>query len=552
MLKKIPSIYFLILFFSFFGCEDFYNFEANKLNKKAEELIERSEIENNVDEKIKILSDALKKIEKIQNKYPKTKIARLYKREKKINNLSSQIDKLKIISSKQKIQEEKNININEIKKNIDLANIEFKNGNKLKSSLNLLNAAELSIQQIGDARTKTRLSSSISKLRILLNDKENAFKNILNSEKYINETYTDLPKKIKNLSKVYEVLHQLKKEKKKNEIEKKIYLIINNEILNNDNKAVALLEIAKTNLLLGSIDKVKIDLIKSSKLAEKSNTYLEIAKILYKIDDIAQCKLFLNKAKHVTKTKDKEFWIVRSLINIAVFENSIGLNEESNGTLMNAKKYVLDQKLDERIFIELIAAFANIYNLDQVKELLNLMKPGYEKAMAMSLVGKELFGKKNISEMEYLLTEATKTVPDLTGGQYSLGLPGFSTKGRVFMEAAKAYALAEKFDKSHELLGLIESDRFYKEGLSEIIIIQSYKDKTGAKKLALKMFDQGGKIIDNKFTGIIVYALAISEDIENSLKIIKKMELGFDYSQALINTANQISFQQEDLPTLRY
>ena len=75
---------------------------------------------------------------------------------------------------------------------------------------------------------------------------------------------------------------------------------------------------------------------------------------------------------------------------------------------MNAKKYVLDQKLDERIFIELIAAFANIYNLDQVKELLNLMKPGYEKAMAMSLVGKELFAKKNISEMEYLLTEATK------------------------------------------------------------------------------------------------------------------------------------------------
>ena len=100
MLKNIPSIYFLILFFSFFGCEEFYNFEANKLNKKAEELIERSEIENNLDEKIKILSDALKEIEKIQNKYPKTKIARSYKKEKKINNLSSQIDKLKILSNK--------------------------------------------------------------------------------------------------------------------------------------------------------------------------------------------------------------------------------------------------------------------------------------------------------------------------------------------------------------------------------------------------------------------------------------------------------------------
>ena len=550
MLRKILSIYFLILVFSFVGCEEFYNFEANKLNEKAQELIKKSEIENNVDEKIKILFDALKKIEKIQNKYPKTKIARLHKKERKINNLSSQIDKLKIISNKQKIQKKKNTNINEIKKNIDLANIEFKNGNKLKSSLNLLNAAELSIQQIGDARTKTRLLNSISKLRILLNDKENAFKNILNSEKYINETYSDLPKKIKNLSKVYEILHQLKKEEKKNEIEKKIYLIINNEILNNDNKAVALLEIAKTNLLLKSIDKVKIDLIKSSELAEKSNTYLEIAKILYKINDINQCKLFLNKAKHVAKTKDKEFWIVRSLINIAVFENSIGLIEESNTTLIDAKKYVLDKKLDERIFIELITAFAKIYNLDQVKELLNLMKPGYEKAMAMSLVGKELFAKKNISEMEYLLTEAIKTVPDLIGGQYSLGLPGFSTKARVFMEAAKAYALAEKFDKSHELLGLIEDDRFYKEGISEIIIIQSHKDKAGAKKLALKMFDEGGKIVDNKFTGIIVYALAISKDIENSLNIIKTMELGFDYSQALINTANQISFQQEDLRTL--
>ena len=548
MLRKILSNYLIILVLSLAGCEEFYNFEANKLDKKAEELIERSEIVSNTDEKIKLLLNALIKIEKIQSRYPKTKVARLYRKKNKINNLNSRIDKLKIISSKQKIQKEKNANINEIRKNIDLANVEFRNSNKLKSSLNLLNAAELSIKQIGDNRTKSRLSNEISKLRILLNDEENAFKNVLSSEKYINEMYTDLPKKIKNLSKVYEILHQLKKENKKKEIEEKIYLIINNEISNNDNKAIALLEIAETNLLLENINKVKIDLKKSSKLAEKSNTYLEIAKISYKIDDIDQCKLFLNKAKIAAKSKDQEFWIIRELINIAIFENTIQLNEKSNETLMDAKKYVF-KNLDERIFVELINAFAKIYNLDQAKELLNLMKPGYEKAMAMSLIGKELAAKKNISVMEYFLNEALKTVPNLVGGKYAHGLPSFSTKGRVFMEVATTYALAENFEKSHKLLGLIESDRFYKEGISEVIIIQSHKDKAGAKKLALKMLEHGGKIIDNKFIGKIAYAQAISGDIENSLNTIKTMELGFDYSQALINIANKISLQQEDLQT---
>ena len=548
MLRKILSNYLIILVLSLAGCEEFYNFEANKLDKKAEELIERSEIVSNTDEKIKLLLNALIKIEKIQSRYPKTKVARLYRKKNKINNLNSRIDKLKIISSKQKIQKKKNANINEIRKNIDLADVEFRNSNKLKSSLNLLNAAELSIKQIGDNRTKSRLSNEISKLRILLNDEENAFKNVLSSEKYINEMYSDLPKKIKNLSKVYEILHQLKKENKKKEIEEKIYLIINNEISNNDNKAIALLEIAETNLLLENINKVKIDLKKSSKLAEKSNTYLEIAKISYKIDDIDQCKLFLNKAKIAAKSKDQEFWIIRELINIAIFENTIQLNEKSNETLMDAKKYVL-KNLDERIFIELINAFAKINNLDQAKELLNLMKPGYEKAMAMSLIGKELAAKKNISVMEYFLNEALKTVPNLVGGKYAHGLPSFSTKGRVFMEVATTYALAENFEKSHKLLGLIESDRFYKEGISEVIIIQSHKDKAGAKKLALKMLEHGGKIIDNKFIGKIAYAQAISGDIENSLNTIKTMELGFDYSQALINIANKISLQQEDLQT---
>ena len=544
MFKKILSVYLLIAIISLFGCEEFYNFEANKLNKKATDIIKESNIENTTDEKIKLLSNALKKIEKIQRKYPKTKIARLHRKEKKVINLNSRINELKIISSKQKLEKEKKENISKINKNINLASIEFKNGNKSKSSLNLLKAAVLSIKEIGDARTKTRLSNSISELRILLNDKENAFNSIVNSEKYINETYTDIPKKIKNYSKIYGMLQKLKKENKKNEIEKKIYSIINNEISNNDNKAVAFLEMAKTNLILGNLEKVKIDLKKSSENAEKSSTYLEIAKIFYEIDDIKKCKSFLNKAKDVTKKKDREFWIIRALINIAIFENSIELKKESNLTLIDAKKYVLDNKLDERIYIELIGAFTKIYNLNETKELLDLMKPGYEKALAMSYIGRELAIKKKFVEMEYFLKESINLVPDLVGGKYALGLPGFSTKGRVFKEVAKTYALAGKFKKSHELLGLIESDRFYKEGISEIIIIQSRKDKDGARKLSLKMLDQGWKIIDNKLIGNIVYALAISNDIENSLNIVKKMDMGFDFSQSLINIANEISLQQ--------
>ena len=63
------------------------------------------------------------------------------------------------------------------------------------------------------------------------------------------------------------------------------------------------------------------------------------------------------------------------------------------------------------------------------------------------------------------------------------------------------------------------------------------------------MLEHGGKIIDNKFIGQIAYAQAISGDIENSLNTIKRMELGFDYSQALINIANKINLQQEDLQT---
>ena len=97
MLKKILFNFLIILVLSLSGCDEFHNFEANKLNKKAQELIEKSEVVSNTDEKIELLLNALIKIEKIQNKYLKTKIARSHRKIDKINNLNSRLDKLKII-----------------------------------------------------------------------------------------------------------------------------------------------------------------------------------------------------------------------------------------------------------------------------------------------------------------------------------------------------------------------------------------------------------------------------------------------------------------------
>ena len=99
--------------------------------------------------------------------------------------------------------------------------------------------------------------------------------------------------------------------------------------------------------------KIKKDIEIASKFAEKSNVYLEIAKIFYRINNLQQTKFFLDKSKTAAKSKDQEFWIVRELINIAEFENSIQESNASNKTLMDAKEYVL-KNLDERIFIELI------------------------------------------------------------------------------------------------------------------------------------------------------------------------------------------------------
>ena len=547
MFKQILFNSLLIFTLCFSGCEEFYSFEAKKLNKKAQELIEESKIITDIDEKIILLSSALKKIEKIQKRYPKTKVARLHRKEKKINNININIDELIEISKKQKIQSKKKININKVKKNIDLADAEFKNGNRLKSSLNLLNAAELSIDQIGDTRTKFRMSNEISKLRILLNDKEKAFENLLMSEKYSDKMYTDLPKKIKNLTKVYKMYHELNKENKKKEIEKKIYLIINDEVSNNDNKAVALTEVAKTNLLIKNTYKVKKDLKKASELAEKSNTYLGIAKILYKINNIKEVNIMLDKAKISARSKNQDFWVIRELINISLFEDSINKNEESYKTLLNAKNNISIIP-DERLVLELVDAFAKINKIEEAEKLIQLIKPKYEQSMAYAFIGKQLGIKGYKTEMKSFSDKALIIAPDQVVGNYEFqGLPGFSTKGRIFAEVAKSYALIGDFNMAYELLSVIESDRFYKEGISEVLIIQAKNDKIGAGNLASKMLEHGGKIIDNKFLGRIAYVQAISGNIEDSLNIIKTMELGFDYSQALINIAHEISFQQEDL-----
>ena len=547
MFKQILFNSLLIFTLCFSGCEEFYSFEAKKLNKKAHELIEESKIITDIDEKIILLSSALKKIEKIQKRYPKTKVARLHRKEKKINNINLNIDELIEISKKQKIQSKKKININKVKKNIDLADAEFKNGNRLKSSLNLLNAAELSIDQIGDTRTKFRMSNEISKLRILLNDKEKAFENLLMSEKYSDKMYTDLPKKIKNLTKVYKMYHELNKENKKKEIEKKIYLIINDEVSNNDNKAVALTEVAKTNLLIKNTYKVKKDLKKASELAEKSNTYLGIAKILYKINDIKEVNTMLDKAKISARSKNQDFWVIRELINISLFEDSINKNEESYKTLLNAKNNISIIP-DERLVLELVDAFAKINKIEEAEKLIQLIKPKYEQSMAYAFIGKQLGIKGYKTEMKSFSDKALIIAPDQVVGNYEFqGLPGFSTKGRIFAEVAKSYALIGDFNMAYELLSVIESDRFYKEGISEVLIIQAKNDKIGAGNLASKMLEHGGKIIDNKFLGRIAYVQAISGNIGDSLNIIKTMELGFDYSQALINIAHEISFQQEDL-----
>ena len=60
----------------------------------------------------------------------------------------------------------------------------------------------------------------------------------------------------------------------------------------------------------------------------------------------------------------------------------------------------------------------------------------------------------------------------------------------------------------------------------------------------------GGEIVDNKFLGKIAYAQAISGQLESALITVKKMNVGVDLSETLINITNHINLQQEDLLTL--
>ena len=117
-------------------------------------------------------------------------------------------------------------------------------------------------------------------------------------------------------------------------------------------------------MLIENTYKVKEDLKKASKLSGKSNTYLDIAKILYKINDIKELNVMLKKAKNAAKSKNQEFWIIRELINISLFEDSINKKEESYKTLLDAKNNI-PKIPDERLVLELVDAFAKI---NKIKE----------------------------------------------------------------------------------------------------------------------------------------------------------------------------------------
>lgn len=547
MLGKILSFFLLILIFSISSCEDYYSFEAKKLEKKATKLVEESyNSALSVDERIIVVSQALEKLNKLQKKYPKTKVARELRKNEKIDNLSNLLESLKTQSNVEKIEEEKKDVSNFIKEKTYTAAIELKRRDFIKSSLLILDAAEKSITEISDPRSKARLLNKISEARFNVGDKKGSLNTIMNSLEYVNQMHVDLPKKILHLSKIYEIFYLLDEEDKYKNVEKKIYSIINNDITFDDNKSVALTEIAKVNQELKNINQVNNDIKKALGLANSSAAYLAISSIQYDMGDPEECKKTLLLAKKNAIQTNQEFWIVRELIKIAEFENSIKQENESNKTLMEAKKYVLKNS-DDRIFVELIGAFAKINNLEEAKELLNLMKPGYEKAMAMSLIG--LANKNDSSIMEYFLNEALKTVPDLIGGQYSLGLPGFSTKARVYMTVAKSYAHVGNFEKAYKLLGLIESDRFYKEGIHKIIYLQSKVNKEDAKIKILEILNFGGKILDNKLISELATVQSISGDIENSFKTINLVVPSVDLSESLINIAIHISLQQEDPST---
>lgn len=546
MLKKMPSIFLLIFVLLISSCEDYYNFEAKKLDRKANMLIEEANASGfGIDKKIILISQALEKLNKLEKKYPRTKVAKNLRKNNKIDNLNLILESLKKESSLKNIENQKKQVLNYIKERTRTASIEFKRRNFKTSSLLILDAAEESVLEITDPRSKTRLLNKISKARFNMGDKESALNTIINSLNFADKMHVDLPKKIIHLSKIYEILYLLGENEKYKSVEKKIYKIINNDINNNNNKSVAYAEIAKSNHKINNINQAKNDVEKALKLANSAAAYIAIANVQCKMTNLDDCKKTLLLAKEKTVLTKQEFWNVRELINIALFESSINLKESSKKTLLEAEKFVLTNP-DGRIILELIQAFAKIDSIDKAKNLINKINLHYEKAYAMSIVGEELGKRNNLSEMNLFLNKAINAAPDTIEGKYALGLPGFSTKGRVYLNVAKTYAQVSNFEKAYKFLALIESDRFYKEGIHDILFLQSKKNKKDAKKTALELLNFGGTILDSKFMSKIATIQSIAGDIENSFKTINQVSPSIDLSESLINIAININLQPAD------
>ena len=546
MLKKMPSIFLLIFVLLISSCEDYYNFEAKKLDKKANMLIEEANVGGfDIDEKIILISQALEKLNKLEKKYPRTKIAKNLRKNNKIDNLNVILESLKKESSLKNIENQKKQVLNYIKERTRTASIEFKRRNFKTSSLLILDAAEESVLEISDPRSKTRLFNKISEARFNMGDKESALNTIINSLNFADKMHVDLPKKIMHLSKIYEILYLLGENEKYKSVEKKIYKIINNDINNNNNKSVAYAEIAKSNHKINNINQAKNDIEKALKLANTAAAYITIANVQCKMTNLDDCKKTLLLAKKKAVLTKQEFWNVRELINIALFESSINLKESSEKTLLEAEKFILTNP-DGRIILELIQAFAKIDNIDKAKNLINKINLHYEKAYAMSIVGEELGKRNNLSEMNLFLNKAINAAPDTIEGKYALGLPGFSTKGRIYLNVAKTYAQVSNFEKAYKFLALIESDKFYKEGIHDILFLQSKKNKKEAKKKALELLNFGGTILDSKFMSKIATIQSIAGDIENSFKTINQVSPSIDLSESLINIAININLQQAD------
>ena len=546
MLKKMPSIFLLIFVLLISSCEDYYNFEAKKLDKKANMLIEEANVGGfDIDEKIILISQALEKLNKLEKKYPRTKVAKNLRKNNKIDNLNVILESLKKESSLKNIENQKKQVLNYIKERTRTASIEFKRRNFKTSSLLILDAAEESVLEISDPRSKTRLFNKISEARFNMGDKESALNTIINSLNFADKMHVDLPKKIMHLSKIYEILYLLGENEKYKSVEKKIYKIINNDITNNNNKSVAYAEIAKSNHKINNINQAKNDIEKALKLANTAAAYIAIANVQCKMTNLDDCKKTLLLAKEKAVLTKQEFWNVRELINIALFESSINLKESSEKTLLEAEKFILTNP-DGRIILELIQAFAKIDNIDKAKNLINKINLHYEKAYAMSIVGEELGKRNNLSEMNLFLNKAINAAPDTIEGKYALGLPGFSTKGRIYLNVAKTYAQVSNFEKAYKFLALIESDKFYKEGIHDILFLQSKKNKKEAKKKALELLNFGGTILDSKFMSKIATIQSIAGDIENSFKTINQVSPSIDLSESLINIAININLQQAD------